>query len=136
MPVDRTHRLHFFRHFPPITMQCDMKRERVPSFPPLTIQTVVQREARGSKTVRPRRDANELIPKPKGEVTRLARGGYTLSESLQWEEVVYAEVQVSLKHRFEWNLANVLIIWLAVSEMYTRTCRQTSRPEMYLFKAV
>jgi hypothetical protein len=36
------------------------------------------------------------IPKPKGQVRRIRRGGYTLKQVLSWEPKFYSEVQVCL----------------------------------------
>jgi hypothetical protein len=47
-------------------------------------------EAHGVKT-EPRK-----ISKPRGEVTRLSRGGYSLEKTLGWEQKRYREVQVAL----------------------------------------
>lgn len=41
---------------------------------------------------------DEVIPEPRGELGRLARGGYTLFTVLGWEQSTYKEVQVCSTH--------------------------------------
>ena len=39
---------------------------------------------------------NQKIPKPRGEVTRLSRNGYSLRQALGWDAEYYHKVQVSM----------------------------------------
>ena len=38
----------------------------------------------------------EIIAKPRGELGRPSRGGYSLRDALAWEKKVYSDVQVML----------------------------------------
>ena len=38
---------------------------------------------------------DDLIPKPRGEVGRLSRGGYNLQSALGWTDSLYSKVLVS-----------------------------------------
>jgi hypothetical protein len=38
--------------------------------------------------------SDAIIPKPRGTVTEVSKGGYSLSEALGWNRAQYKEVQV------------------------------------------
>jgi hypothetical protein len=41
--------------------------------------------------------ADAKVPKPKGELSRLKRGGYSLKAALAWDDEFYHKVQVNYK---------------------------------------
>ncbi|KIJ58206.1 hypothetical protein HYDPIDRAFT_44576 [Hydnomerulius pinastri MD-312] len=97
----------FHRYFSPLTCQSVFPPERAISPPPLTQHKVfppeeipaVQARISGTATV-PATVAQPriLIPKPRGEVSRINRGGYNLQDKLGWPVVKYNEIQAFVIH--------------------------------------
>ena len=85
-----------YRHFCPLTFNTVFEAERLLLRPPLTFNKVFERpyQSPGPTASLAGRSDNK-IPKPSGDVTRLKRGGYTLSEQLSLPKSVYQEIRVS-----------------------------------------
>ncbi|KAH7904021.1 hypothetical protein BJ138DRAFT_1019720 [Hygrophoropsis aurantiaca] len=88
------------RHFPPLVMpHSSFGPERLLSPPSLTISTELSPDtgepALPAVTARDAAPGNTstLIPKPRGEVSRLSRHGYTLLIALGWAPELYEEAQ-------------------------------------------
>lgn len=93
----------YCRHFKPLTIHCEFPTERSYTPPPLTQHQVFSRDIDSSSP-----DAAEQIlpaaqlpdplpskiPKPRGEVSRISRGGYNLQEALGWPASEYEETRV------------------------------------------
>ena len=111
MPAIRSHNLkyQFVPNFPPTALRCAIKPEVAPNHPspslrkPYSTHNTLEYEeldTPSSDYMRefPQCSSNpvlgHLIRKPKGEVSRLRRGGYSLAEALKWESNFYHEVQV------------------------------------------
>ena len=50
------------------------------------------------------------IPKPKGELSRLKRGGYSLKGTLGWDNEFYQAVQVSIHNYFSYYHLRKLLL--------------------------
>ncbi|KIJ09591.1 hypothetical protein PAXINDRAFT_87261 [Paxillus involutus ATCC 200175] len=94
----------FHRYFSPLTGQSVFPPERAISPPPLTQHKVFPRdvtlavEALNSQPVTSVAAATQrraLICKPRGEVSRINRGGYNLQDKLSWPVAEYEKIQVS-----------------------------------------
>ncbi|KAG0692289.1 hypothetical protein DFH29DRAFT_817803, partial [Suillus ampliporus] len=98
------------RHFKPLTIHCKFPTECSYTPPPLTQHRVFSRDTDSSSP-----DAAEQIlpvaqlpdplpskiPKPRGEVSCISRGGYNLQEALGWPASEYEET-----HAFVLQLAH------------------------------
>ena len=106
----------FHRYFPPLTCHAIFSPERGISPLPLTQHIIFPRDEVGSSVVREPAIvalsvpvSKVLIPKPRGEVSRINRGGYNLQEKLGWPPAEYEEIRVSLtSSRFRCNLLSNL----------------------------
>jgi len=97
----------YCRHFNQLTIHCEFPPERTCTPPPLTQHRVFPRDA-DSSALDPSQTnpfaaqslvPNPLpskIPKPRGEVTRISRGGYNLQMTLGWPVADYEETRVSV----------------------------------------
>ncbi|KIJ09722.1 hypothetical protein PAXINDRAFT_17198 [Paxillus involutus ATCC 200175] len=95
----------FHRYFRPLTSQSVFPPERAISPPALTQHKVFPREefpalqiqelVSSTATVT---QARVLIPKPRGEVSRINRGGYNLQDKLGWPAVEYDEIRTFVIH--------------------------------------
>ncbi|EIW74267.1 hypothetical protein CONPUDRAFT_160310 [Coniophora puteana RWD-64-598 SS2] len=80
------------RQYTPLTSTQSFLVERLLSFPSLTYERVFPLdEPKSSAGILP--PVTSRIPKPKGEVTRIGRGGYTLREALAWSSDRYEGVK-------------------------------------------
>ena len=97
MPCEsaQTHRIQ--RHFHPPSARARFSPERLLSqsaasarlrFP---IATVTDARVKFDLTGQ----SKALIPKPKGEASRLSRGGYSVRKTLAWDETRYDDLLVS-----------------------------------------
>ena len=85
-----------YRHFCPLTFNTVFEAERLLLRPPLTFNKVFERTHQGPGPTAPIAGRSDnKIPKPSGDVTRLKRGGYTLSDQLSLPKSVYQEIRVS-----------------------------------------
>jgi hypothetical protein len=91
-------------------MRCEFRRpELIPSLPHAMMQTFPKTEIIDSlskflpspllmTTPSGSSSSLSLIPKPRGEVTRIGRGGYTLKRVLEeeheWKDGLYDEIRV------------------------------------------
>lgn len=91
-----THRIK--RFYNPLTIHARFSPERVLSPEPMTKDRVFQSEPNGYEAGRDLIDDLEPAPvaKPSGEVTRLRRHGYKLSDVLKWSNEQYDTTQASL----------------------------------------
>jgi hypothetical protein len=94
----------YCRHFNQLTIHCEFPPERTCTPPPLTQHRVFPRDADSSaldlnpfaaQSVVPNLLPSK-IPKPRGEVTRISRGGYNLQMTLGWPASDYEETRVSV----------------------------------------
>jgi len=44
--------------------------------------------------------ADSIIPKPRGQVSEISKGGYSLIDALGWEEARYKSVQVRILYAY------------------------------------
>ncbi|KAH7904679.1 hypothetical protein BJ138DRAFT_1119183 [Hygrophoropsis aurantiaca] len=101
------------RHFPPLVLHSSFGPECLLSPTRLTLNTVFAADVGKPPVLPPSvRSGNEAanpsgsfdpIPKPKGDVCRPSRHGYTLSVVLNWPPHIYEEVEtymqsIALKH--------------------------------------
>lgn len=103
MPAIRVPSSRIQRHFSPLTVHTVFKQEQFRDPPRIDFQIYYSIGSHksnnspnglpSSSTSMPKR---QLIPKPSGEVSRLARGGYNLRSKLEWEITEYKARQVSL----------------------------------------
>lgn len=92
----------YCRHFKPLTIHCEFPPERSYTPPPLTQHRVFSRSSDPSSDAAERPTPAALlpiplsmkIPKPRGEVSRISRGGYNLQEALGWPASEYEETRV------------------------------------------
>ncbi|KAG2341224.1 hypothetical protein BDR05DRAFT_949826 [Suillus weaverae] len=83
-------------HFKPLTIHCEFPPERGYSPPPLMQHQVFSHDTDSSspdgvEQIPPAVPLPSKIPKPRGEVSRLSRGGYNLQETLGWPASEYEE---------------------------------------------
>lgn len=112
MPLIRGPNSRIQRHFSPLITRTVFKPEMVLSAPPISYQIVYSVGSHDPKQclansvatdpTRYRTDPKlPLIPKPSGEVTRLARNGYSLQKELEkhlkWTEDEYQSCLVSFQ---------------------------------------
>ncbi|KAH7906574.1 hypothetical protein BJ138DRAFT_1015980 [Hygrophoropsis aurantiaca] len=97
--MSTSHRIQ--RYFPSLVILRSFSQEIVVEPPLLTILTVFPPENDDppphvpiSSVAHP---SGAKIPKPKGEVTRIARDGYNLLAALKWSPEKYVEVQTHLQ---------------------------------------
>ncbi|KAG2083890.1 hypothetical protein BD769DRAFT_1660878 [Suillus cothurnatus] len=91
----------YCRHFKPLTIHCEFPPERSYTPPPLTQHQVFSRAPDLSSDAAERPTPAGLlpipllakIPKPRGEVSRISRGGYNLQEALGWPAAEYEETR-------------------------------------------
>jgi hypothetical protein len=98
-----THRIQ--RYFSPLVVRTVFKPELLLTPPPMIWTTKFPYEEYGiipdSETQNMQmqngsdRSSHALIPKPKGDVTRISRQGYNLCDALAWQSELYNEIQVS-----------------------------------------
>ncbi|KAG6372573.1 hypothetical protein JVT61DRAFT_7686 [Boletus reticuloceps] len=102
MPKSTSYHWSFHRHFSPLVCQTAFPPERTITPPPLTQHKLFAREdlAVQSQLVEapiPQQGSTPhikvLIPKPRGEVSRINRGGYNLQEKLGWPATDYEEIR-------------------------------------------
>lgn len=91
-----THRIK--RYYHPLTIHARFSPERLLSPEPMTKDRVFQPEPNGYQVGCDLIDDLEpaLVSKPSGEVTRLRRNGYSLSDVLKWSDEQYDTIQASL----------------------------------------
>jgi hypothetical protein len=88
------------RYYHPLTIHARFSPERLFSPEPMTKDRVFQSEPTGYQVGRDLIDDLEPAPiaKPSGEVTRLKRDGYNLSDVLKWPNDQYDRIQASLSN--------------------------------------
>lgn len=90
------------RHFGPLTMHCEFPPERALDPPILTQHKVFSRAVDLIPPTMPglpaplTSSAPPKILKPRGEVSRLNRGGYNLQEKLGWSLSEYEDIRVGV----------------------------------------
>lgn len=122
----------FHRHFFPLTCRSKFSPERAITPPPLTQHRIFLREEAEvtaecqSEPVRIGSAAPQskmLILKPRGDVSRISRGGYNLQDKLGWPPNEYEEVRVSMIHVYQiWSLSTqqAFIVHLAREHLAVR----------------
>ena len=101
MPKIRSSHWIFHRHFPPLVCQLVFPPERSATPSSLTQHKIFTREDSdlpaaappGPRTSRGPQ-VKVLISKPRGEVSRINRGGYNLHDKLGWPAADYEEIWV------------------------------------------
>ena len=101
MPKISSSHWPFHRHFSPLVCQSVFPPERSATPLPLTQHKIFAREdldlppavPPGSREVRGPQ-VKVLILKPRGEVSRISRGGYNLHDKLGWPAADYEEIRV------------------------------------------
>ncbi|KAF9232693.1 hypothetical protein BU15DRAFT_54737 [Melanogaster broomeanus] len=94
----------FHRHFCPLTCQSIFPPEHAISPPPLTQHRVFPREEILAQPHNlqpiplPSTQPKTLIPKPRGDVSRINRGGYNLQQKLGWPTAEYDEIRAFVSH--------------------------------------
>ncbi|KAG2091928.1 hypothetical protein BD769DRAFT_1371114 [Suillus cothurnatus] len=118
----------YCRHFNQLTIHCEFPPERTCTPPPLTQHRVFPRDA-DSSALDPSQTnpfaaqslvPNPLpskIPKPRGEVTRISRGGYNLQMTLGWPVADYEETRSFVVHLAHEHL-NVNKSWKRQNQSY------------------
>ncbi|KAG1787895.1 hypothetical protein EV424DRAFT_1339353 [Suillus variegatus] len=106
------------RHFGPLTMHCEFPPERALDPPILTQHKVFSRAVDLIPPTMPglpaplTSSAPPKILKPRGEVSRLNRGGYNLQEKLGWSLSEYEDIRSFVIHLAREHL-NVQRSWKA-----------------------
>ncbi|KAG2103036.1 hypothetical protein BD769DRAFT_1367410 [Suillus cothurnatus] len=132
------------RHFVPLTMHCDFPPEHPLDPPVLTQHKVFPQEVNSIPPAMPglpaplTLSAPPKILKPRGEVSRLNRGGHNLQEKLGWSLSEYEEVRSFVIHlarehlnvRRSWKRQLVPKLHLVFSEL--NTSYSLSRVAVYL----
>lgn len=100
MPKVPTCHWSYHRHFSPLICQSIFSPERGVTPPPLTQHRTFPRNDRPVESERNPLPTETVqtktkILKPRGEVSRINRGGYNLQEKLGWPATDYEEVRVS-----------------------------------------
>jgi hypothetical protein len=102
MPKALSSHWRHYRHFKPLTIHCEFPPERTYTPPQLTQHKVFTLDADSSARLNSSlaqapvpTAARSKIPKPRGEVSRINRGGYNLQDTLGWPSSEYEEIRVS-----------------------------------------
>lgn len=106
MPKATPVRWRYCPHFKPLTIHCEFPPERALTPPPLTqhrvfsqdadsVQPIVQSIPAAPEPCVSAGMSSKKIQKPRGEVSRISRGGYNLQETLGWSSSEYEEIRVS-----------------------------------------
>ncbi|KAG2148242.1 uncharacterized protein EDB93DRAFT_1250312 [Suillus bovinus] len=108
MPKAAHFRYH--RHFKPLTIYCDFPPERIYTPLPLTQHMSFSRDMDCSVAPEVSQHTPSVvqssittfllvkIPKPRGDVSRIKRGGYNLHEALGWPSSDYEETHTFIVH--------------------------------------
>ena len=83
-----------YRQFCPLTINTIFDPERLLYCPTITLAKTFERIKPSPVDVPVAGPSRTKIPKPRGDVTRLTRGGYTLAGELGLSREVYQEIRV------------------------------------------
>ncbi|KAG1736390.1 uncharacterized protein EDB91DRAFT_1055671 [Suillus paluster] len=95
-------KLRYCRHFKPLTIHCEFPPECNYTPPPLTQHQLFSRntDSSTSDAAQPITPVAQLpiplpakILKPRGDISRISRGGYNLQEALGWPASEYEETR-------------------------------------------